>query len=148
LRYLNQTNELLRNNERRAREKADEIKKDWKNACERLVLSEKMNEQKESEIFRLKKLIEEKDNQLIKIPSLEKGHMSSVDQIRKDYEGQLKELRVLLNNYCLEINELKATVDGKNGEIEEHQIRHNFIQEEFERANREHMRWKERYESF
>lgn len=33
IRYLTETNELLRNNERRAREKADEIKKEWKNAC-------------------------------------------------------------------------------------------------------------------
>lgn len=74
------------------------------------MICEKINEQKDSEIFRLKKLLEERDGQLMRIPNLEKSHSSLQEQLRKEYEGQLRDLRVLLNNYNLEISALKTTI--------------------------------------
>lgn len=42
---------------------------------------------------------------------------------------------------------MRSQCQHKDDEIEEHVIREGFLQEEFERANREQVRWKERYDA-
>lgn len=101
IRYLTETNDLLRNNERRARDKVDELKKEWRVACERLVYSEKAHEDKDSEMFRIRKIVEEKEAQLQRLPSLEKAHTQALEQLRREQESQQQSLRTLLNDYNL-----------------------------------------------
>jgi hypothetical protein len=55
-------------------------------------------------------------------------------------------MRNLLQTYNLEKKHMQSMLEDKDSTIEEMDIKEKFAMEEFEKVNREYVRWKERYE--
>ena len=69
-----------------------------------------------------------------------------MDNMKRQHEAELKEMRNLLTRYNLEKREMQSMLEEKDEIIEEMDIKEKFALEEFEKVNREYVRWKERYE--
>lgn len=52
IKFLSDSNEMIRNSERKLKEKYEEIKKQWSHSNERLIAKEKENEQMDIELDR------------------------------------------------------------------------------------------------
>jgi hypothetical protein len=113
---------------------------------ERLKQREQESEERESEIFRLRKQNEELNSVNQKLSTAVKGVNSEKVDERRVWEAKEREMKLLLNNYVLEKNKLESELEEKEGEIEEILIKQRFLEQENERINRELIRWKERYE--
>lgn len=125
IKFLSDSNEMIRNSERKLKEKYEEIKKQWSHSNERLIAKEKENEQMDIELFRLRKLLEEKESLLIKYNSKMHNNTALADEVRGDYDLQVKDLRRLLSSYSAQITELKQQLEWKEGEHEELKIDYN-----------------------
>lgn len=111
------------------KDKVEQIKKEWTLACDRLIGRERELEEKENEIFKLRRTLDEKDNGLMMMSSKRVEDSSVAEKERKDLEGQLRDMRTLLSMYNTQKSELQAVIDEKQSEIEENRIRDKFNQE-------------------
>lgn len=91
-------------------------------------------------------MYEDLQGQHLRISANERQLALALDNQKREAEAHIKELRSLLTTYNLEKKQLSSLLEEKDGIIEEMDIRDKFAQEEFEKVNREYVRWKERYE--
>lgn len=146
LRKLSETNEILRNNERRLKERQEDIKKQWTGSNEKLIQREKEVETMDVEIFRLKRLLEEKDGMLLKSTSQTFTKTAMADDLKREFETQVKDQRQIISALTIDVDDLKQQLEFISGELEEFKIKDKFKVEEQEKTYREYIRWKERCE--
>lgn len=65
--FLTETNEILKNSEARTKTKLEEIKHEWSLACEKVSDRDRMIEERDNEIFKLKKLYEDLQGQNLRV---------------------------------------------------------------------------------
>jgi hypothetical protein len=94
----------------------------------------------------LKKLYEDLQGQHLRISANERQLTLQLDNQKRESDSALKEMRNLLQTYNLEKKHMQSMIEEKDGIIEEMDIKEKFALEEFEKVNREYVRWKERYE--
>jgi hypothetical protein len=115
-------------------------------ACERVSERDRLIEERDNEIFKLKKLYEDLQGQQLRVTANERQLTLQMDNMKRQHDSELKEMRNLLTRYNLEKREMQSVLEEKDGIIEEMDIKERFALEEFEKVNREYVRWKERYE--
>ena len=115
-------------------------------ACERVSERDRLIEERDNEIFKLKKLYEDLQGQQLRVTANERQLALQMDNMKRQHDSELKEMRNLLTRYNLEKREMQSVLEEKDGIIEEMDIKERFALEEFEKVNREYVRWKERYE--
>jgi chromosome segregation ATPase len=137
---------LLRLSEGKLKGKVEDLKAQLNDYLDRLKQRQQESEDRESEIFRLRKQNEELAAVNQKLSMAVKGVNGEKVDERRLWEAKEREMKILLNNYLLEKKKLEAQLEDREGETEEILIKQRFLEQENERMNRELVRWKERYE--
>lgn len=70
-------------------------------ACERVSERDRLIEERDNEIFKLKKLYEDLQGQQLRVTANERQLTLQMDNMKRQHDSELKEMRNLLTRYNL-----------------------------------------------
>lgn len=109
--FLTEKNEILQKSETRTKQKLEEIKQEWNLACEKVSERDRLIEERDNEIFKLKKLYEDLQGQQLRVSAHERQLALQMDNQKREHDAALKEMRNLLTSYNLEKRELQSLLE-------------------------------------